>query len=340
MSVVVTSRITGIAVVRGLIALGVGLAALWAALIGSAGLAVAGPSVPYSDPAASGSLGLCNQQGQQVTSGSISTVPFVWRAVSTAPATGAYAGTSRTAILMAYQPIQGLAANDWSGDQLTASSRYSNAASPMAAATGGDESLAQFMNEFKPQWDGFLQLRLYLGAANEQAYNVHYPTLDIQVTGNTWQAVDGATVNCNAGTAESIESILLPAKDLTPSGGASSSTGSSTPAASAGSSTAPAAAGSGSSGHRDAGASAPGATATQQKPPSSSSSDGWIAAAIAVVLIALLFAVGLPRVRRRRASRAGDVAKADADASAPETGKPAANEAPLLAVSSTKGTNQ
>jgi len=335
MSVVVTNRGTRVALVRPLAALGAFALGLGLALGASSGNAVAGSPVPYNDPAAVGSIGLCNQQGQQITSGSISTAPFAWRAVSTSPSTGAYAGASRTAILLAYQPIQGLAPGDWSGSQLTASSRYSNPASPMAAATGGDESLATFMNQFKPYWDGLLQLRMYLDAANEQPYAVHYPTLDIQVTGTTWHAVDGGPVNCSAGTAESIESVLLPASDLTsPSkAGAAGAQGSPAPGAASGS-------GSGTkpthatspSGHPTVAAAAPGTDATARS-ASSSSSDGWVIAAVVVVVAALLLAVGLPRWRRRRrASAPIESPPADESDTSEETAPPL--------VTSTKGTHR
>ena len=200
----------------------------------------ASQTVPYSDPNAVGSIGLCDSQGHQFTererehravrSGEPSRPP---------PAAGPYAGPSRTAILMAYQPIDGLAPSDWSGDVLTASSRYSNPANPMAAATGGDESLAGFMAEYSPKWDGILQLRMYLDAANEPEYSLHYPVLDIQVTGSTWHALDGGPVNCHAGVAESIETMLLPASKLkTPPGSSSSTTTpGSTPATTGGSKT-------------------------------------------------------------------------------------------------------
>jgi hypothetical protein len=191
--------------------------------------AAASAAVPYHDPSADGYLGLCDAQGHQITSGSIDTTPFAWRAVSSTPAQGLYAGPTRTAVLMAYQPIDGLASSDWSGDQLTASSRYSNTANPMAAATGGDESLAGFMTEYSPKWDGILQLRMYLGASNEAVYSLHYPALDIQVTGKTWHALDGGQVNCKSGTAESIESVLLPASKLKGHPGASASPRSATP---------------------------------------------------------------------------------------------------------------
>ncbi len=171
--------------------------------------------VPYSDPNAVGYIGLCNQAGKQITSGSINTVPFAWRAVSSVAAPPPYNNDWRTAILIAYQPIEGIPAGEWSGDELTASARYTNPEHPMAAATGGDDSLADFLQEYHPRWDGFLQLRMYLGTKDAAVYSLHYPELAIQVTGDAWHAVGGGTVNCHSGTAESIESILLPKSKTT-----------------------------------------------------------------------------------------------------------------------------
>ncbi len=91
-----------------------------AVLIAPAG---ADPSVPYTDPDAAGYIGLCNQAGQQITGGNVDTAPFAWRAVSSQPAPAPYSGPTRTAILLAYQPLMGLASSDWSGDELTASAR-------------------------------------------------------------------------------------------------------------------------------------------------------------------------------------------------------------------------
>ena len=141
------------------------------------GLAEAATAVPYTDPNAVGYIGLCNQAGQQITSGSINTTPFAWRAVSTQPAQAPYNNAGRTATLYGYQPHQGLLPGEWSGEQLTSSARYSNPANPMAAATDGDDSLEDLVQDFPPRWDGFFQLRIYLSTADEQAYDLHYPAL-------------------------------------------------------------------------------------------------------------------------------------------------------------------
>jgi len=170
---------------------------------------------PYVDANAHGALGLCNQQGAQVTSGKLADAPFVWRVVSTTPAVSPYDADSRTGTLYAYQPRQGFLPGEWSGEALTASSRYSNPAAPMAAATERDPGLGSFVKDFPPSWDGFVQLRLLLGAAGVPPQTRTYPALDIQVTGSTWRVVGGASVDCHAGTAVSLETVVLPSTTTT-----------------------------------------------------------------------------------------------------------------------------
>jgi hypothetical protein len=108
--------------------------------------AAASTGVPYTDANAVGYIGLCNQAGRQITSGNVATAPFAWRAVSSKPAEAPYNNADRTATLVAYLPLQDLPPGDWSGQELTASSRYSNQASPMAAATSDDDSLQDFID--------------------------------------------------------------------------------------------------------------------------------------------------------------------------------------------------
>jgi len=177
---------------------------------GLAGAAAASPRPPFNDPSAVGYVGLCNAAGHQITSGNINTTPFAWRAVSSQAARAPYNNAWRTAILLAYQPRQGLPSGEWSGDALTASSRYTNPANPMVAATHGDDSLETFIQEFHPVWDGYLQLRVYLGTRDAEVYSLNYPALDIRVTGDSWRAVGGGPVNCHSGTAESLETLVLP----------------------------------------------------------------------------------------------------------------------------------
>lgn len=212
---------------RMVICVGVVAFALLAVAGGPADAASSPLAIPYTDSSAVGYIGLCNAAGQQVTSGSVDAVPFTWRAVSSAPALAPYNNDWRTATLFAYQPQDGLVAGEWSGAELTASARYSNPEHPMAAATRGDESLEDYISDFPPTWDGFIELRIYLGTENAEPYSVHYPVLAIKVTGRTWHSVGGGPVNCDSGTAESIESILLPTSVTSPhpTGGASTSSG-------------------------------------------------------------------------------------------------------------------
>jgi hypothetical protein len=287
------------------------------------GVAGAATTAPFTDPNAVGTIGLCNQAGQQVTSGSTTTAPFAWLAVSTAPAPAPYNNASRTAILLAYQPQNGLPPGEWSGAELTASSRYTNPDLPMAAATSGDDSLADFMSNYHPRWDGFLQLRMYLGTADAVQYSLHYPSLDIQVQGTTWTAVGEGPVSCKAGTAESLESIVLPSTTTTPStsGGAgskasgTSGTGTGSGSGSGKGSASPTSHPSGTaSGPTSSPATGAVATAT-----ASGSSLGWMVAVLVVLLVAVAMWLVL---RRRRPDPAGGTSVAG------DTGPSGSGQAP------------
>jgi len=178
-----------------------------AVLLGSGGSSSA--SVPYRDPAAAGALGLCSKAGVQITSGSTTTKPFAWRAVSTSAAPRPYA--SGTATLYAFQPREGVTPDGWSGEMITASSRYRNDAHPTAAATGADIDLADFLTAYPAQYHGFVQLRLYLGGPNLPLRTTSYATADIQVSGSTWRQVGAPHVDCAVGmSAVSLETEVQP----------------------------------------------------------------------------------------------------------------------------------
>jgi hypothetical protein len=167
-------------------------------------------AVPYTDPNATGLLTLCDENGQALTSGSVSSAPFVWRAVSSQAAQAPYNELGRTATLFAYQPRQQVWSSEWSGYQLTASAKYTNAEHPMAQSTRLDGPLSDFLDSFPAQWDGFVQLRLYLGAPQQPAYTQKYATADLQVTGDTWTLVRGGSEGCTSGQASSLERLLHP----------------------------------------------------------------------------------------------------------------------------------
>jgi hypothetical protein len=154
---------------------------------------VTSDSVPYQDPQSIGELALYDRAGQPITSGHISDKPFVAYAVSTVRAPKPYDKAGGKAALMAFQPQQGVEPSAWQGDFMTGSTAYSDPNHPTAAAQSADISLANFLAELPVQWDGFIQLRLYLGAPQEAPLTTRYVTADIQVSGDTWKLVRGAT---------------------------------------------------------------------------------------------------------------------------------------------------
>ncbi|MGD1011235.1 MAG: hypothetical protein ABR925_01685 [Acidimicrobiales bacterium] len=165
-----------------------------------------GSKVPFTDPNRVGSLTLCNAHEQPITSGSLLTIPFVWRAVSSAPAPAGYT----RATLDLFQPLQYLDPGDWTGYQLTDDATFSNRDHPMAQATYADAPLIWPDHSTPPYWDGLYQLRMVFSSPDEQAWTTSYPTAVIRVTGTTWTLVQGGGSSCTDGTAVSEESLVLP----------------------------------------------------------------------------------------------------------------------------------
>jgi hypothetical protein len=206
--------------------------------------------VPYTDFAAKGSVGLCDKTGNAVTSGKITDKPFVWFAVSSMAAPNGYGGTGRKATLVIYQPRPNTYPPQWSGDSMTSSSPYTNPRYPMAAASAEDFSLLDYINEFPPQLNGLLQLRIYYGAPQKSTWTETYAATDIKVTGSTWRVVRGASVPCRKGSAKPNEPyhIVASPSASTPPAGTSTPTptASVTPTATSTSSATPSATGPGS----------------------------------------------------------------------------------------------
>jgi hypothetical protein len=183
------------------------VATAFAALLLGAQPSVAA-SVPYVDPNAVGSIGLCDQTGQPLTHGSIDDKPFIWKAVDETAAKAPYNVTGASATLYAYQPREGVDPREWSGSQLSAASKFSDPTHPTAAMTGLDGALSRFLTGYPAQWDGLVQLRIYLGAPGEPIYSLTYDSADIKVNGQTWSVVKASSVSCGSGSAVSLEQIL------------------------------------------------------------------------------------------------------------------------------------
>ena len=166
--------------------------------------------VPYVDPNAVGFIGLCDANDQSIDHGHVADLPFVRTAVSSVAAIAPYDGDGRTATLFAFQPREGTTPREWSGQALTAATRYDDPAHPTAVGTSVDDSLATFIGIYPPQWNGLIQLRLYLSVSGQPALTQQYAATDIEVDGDSWKVVRGGNTPCNSSAAHSLEELLPP----------------------------------------------------------------------------------------------------------------------------------
>jgi len=261
-----------------------------------ASAAVTGPAakVPFSDPYAHGWLTFCSRNDQPVTSGSLDTVPFSWKTISSAAPPPAYRSGKARVALYAYQPIQYVDPGDWSGTLLTAASAFSNAEHPVVQSTNADVPLVGFVEAYPPHWDGLEEIRMMYSAVDKAQLTTPYAVAVIRVTGSRWTLVEGGGGSCAAGQGLSMETVSLPKKDLAkqetattgkPGSGASSAPSAGAPAAG------------GSSGGSGAAGSARLASAD-----SSSGMSGGEVAGIAVGALAVVWAAIFLIARRRRAA--------------------------------------
>jgi hypothetical protein len=174
----------------------------------------AGSGVPFTDANAVGALTFCSRTGQPVTSGSLYTIPFAWKAVSSSPAPAGYRASTARATLYAYQPIKFVAPGDWSGEQLTGSSTYTNADHPVVQATNGDTPMVSFVGAYPPHWQGLVQLRLLFTAVNAPVHNETYPAAVIRIKGHHWTLVSGGGTQCSESNGVSDETQLLQPSEL------------------------------------------------------------------------------------------------------------------------------
>jgi hypothetical protein len=170
--------------------------------------------VPFKDTNIDGSLTFCNRANQPVTSGSLDTVPFVWKVISSSPAPHRYRGGRGRATLTAYQPIQYVQPGDWSGGELTGSSAFSNPSHPVVQATNADAPLLGFVQSYPPHWQGLEEIRMIFSGVNLPQDIAPYPAAIIRISGNTWTMVSGGGGSCTAGQGVSDETKLLPKSKL------------------------------------------------------------------------------------------------------------------------------
>ena len=178
-----------------------------AAVIATSGTAMAA-DVPYTDVNATGGITLCDAQGRVRTSGRVD-VPLATTVVGATPAAAPYDGDGRTAGLFAYQPRQGVEPGEWSGQGMSGLSRYSNPRHPMAEILPRAYKVSDFVQSYPAQWDGLLQLRIYLRAPDQTTKDDTYDATSLKVTGNTWQQVGTSAGGvCGSGRAQSVARLL------------------------------------------------------------------------------------------------------------------------------------
>jgi hypothetical protein len=170
--------------------------------------------VPFADPYVHGWLTFCNRNDQPVTSGSLDTVPFVWKAISSAAPPAGYRSHTARATLYGYQPIHYVDPGDWSGSQLTAASVFSNPDHPVAQATNADQPLVGFVQAYPAHWDGLEEIRMMYTAVNEPQLQMPYAAAVIRINGSRWTLVEGGGGSCSQGKGTSVETLSLSRKEL------------------------------------------------------------------------------------------------------------------------------
>jgi hypothetical protein len=274
-----------------------------AAPFAAASTTSSGAKVPFTDPNIQGWLTFCNRKDQPVTSGSLYTVPFVWKAISSAAAPAGYRNLKARATLYAYQPIQYVDPGDWAGSQLTGDTIFNNPSHPVAQATNGDLPLIGFVQSYPLHWDNYAEIRMMWTAANKSQLQTPYAAAIVRVTGSTWTLVEGGGGSCSQGAGLSVELLAPGAIKKLAKPESAAPGGTPTPAGVAG--TAPASSG-GSAASGQSQGQAGGATTGRLAADSSPAGGMGIGALAGIAVAALAVAWGaitlIGRRRRRAAS--------------------------------------
>jgi len=172
-----------------------------AAVALASGIVVAGGGIalaatpPYEpDPNSTGAVTIFDASGNQVISGDINT-PITFAQSSTAGRAG-----DTKATLFGYTPKAGVNSLLWSGEALSGSTTYPNAAAPaplgtsslpLVSGVAGDQPLstliADFPNTATDAYQGLYQLRVK--TSSTAGFNTAYSSVSVLVTGTTWTQV-------------------------------------------------------------------------------------------------------------------------------------------------------
>ncbi len=154
-------------------------------------------TAPYDDARSAGSITLCSADGKAVTGGKVDDQPFADVALGETALPSNQEPTGAVATLYAYQPREGVATSEFSGTAITAASEFADPKRPAALVEENAWSIGDFVTAFPADYDGYVQLRLYLGTpAAGTLSDEPYDTADLRVDGDDWELVRGGTASC------------------------------------------------------------------------------------------------------------------------------------------------
>lgn len=202
-------------------------------LVGSSGTAFAAAPPWEPDPSSIGSLTFYDAAGNQITGGNVNDAPF---ATYVSASAAGRAGDNR-ATIFGYLPKNGVAIGAWTGEALSGSPLYPNAAAPaplntsalpLVSLTNGDLTIAglagDLPNTATDAYQGLYQLRVKTSGPGQPAGST-YDSADILISGSTWTVVYPAVVATptttslatvptspqNAGTSVTLNATVSPA---------------------------------------------------------------------------------------------------------------------------------
>lgn len=180
------------------VAVGCGCVAIVAALVFWRVNGEEETAVPYDDAQAGGLLTLCSADGKTVTEGKVSDSPFADVVLGETALPSSLDAAGAVATLYAYQPREGVATNEFSGNALTAAIGFADPDEPAARVDEGAWTVGDFVTAFPADYDGYVQLRLVLGTPEAGTLSDQpYDTADLRVDGERWELVRGGDASCS-----------------------------------------------------------------------------------------------------------------------------------------------
>ena len=163
-------------------------------------------TVPYDDAQSAGLLTLCSADGKAVTEGRVKDRPFVDVVLGATALPADLDPSGAVATLYAYQPREGVATGEFSGNAITAANELTDPDHPAALVPENAWSVGDFVSAFPATYDGYVQLRLLLGTPEAGTLSDKpYDTADLRVDGDRWELVRGGTDSCSDATSAVVQ---------------------------------------------------------------------------------------------------------------------------------------